>query len=93
MKTLIPILLAGALALPAMAGQIATSLDPAAGEEVMETFFRLARSEGVTVLFTSHNIEHALRYGERVLGLAGGRLALDAAARGLSRSEIGALYG
>jgi phosphonate transport system ATP-binding protein len=47
----------------------------------------------MTVLFTSHNVEHALRYGDRVLGIAGGRLVLDAPARDLSRADIGALYG
>jgi phosphonate transport system ATP-binding protein len=76
-----------------VADEPTASLDPSAGEEVMELFFRLARAEGVTVLFTSHNVDHALRYGDRVLGLAGGRLAIDADARSLARSDIGALYG
>jgi phosphonate transport system ATP-binding protein len=76
-----------------VADEPTASLDPVAGEEVMELFFRLARSEGMTVLFTSHNVEHALRYGDRVLGIAGGRLVLDAPARDLSRADIGALYG
>ena len=44
------------------------SLDPAAGEDVMDLFFRLVRDKGVTVVFTSHNVDHALRYGDRVLG-------------------------
>jgi phosphonate transport system ATP-binding protein len=76
-----------------VADEPTASLDPAAGEEVMELFFRLARSEGTTVLFTSHNVEHALRYGDRVLGLAEGRLVLDAPARELTRADVGALYG
>ena len=68
------------------------SLDPSAGEDVMELFFRLARDEGVTVVFISHNIDHALRYGDRVLGLADGRLRLDATARSLSVSDLRGLY-
>lgn len=36
------------------------SLDPSAGEDVMELFFRLVRDEDVTVVFTSHNIERVL---------------------------------
>ena len=68
------------------------SLDPSAGEDVMELFFRLVRDEGVTVVFTSHNIEHALKYGERVLGLAQGRLELDTAAASLSASDLKGLY-
>ncbi len=75
-----------------VADEPTASLDPAAGEEVMELFFRLVRSEGVTVIFTSHNIDHALRFGDRVLGLAGGRIEIDAPARDLSRSALSALY-
>ena len=40
------------------------SLDPSAGEDVMALFFRLVKDEGVTVVFTSHNIEHALRFDQ-----------------------------
>lgn len=68
------------------------SLDPQAGEDVMELFFRLVQDEGVTVVFTSHNIDHALRYGNRVLGLAGGNLKLDAAAASLKPSDLRGLY-
>ena len=68
------------------------SLDPAAGEDVMELFFNLARQNGVTVVFTSHNIEHALRYGDRVLALAKGRLHLDATAASLGANDLRGLY-
>ena len=68
------------------------SLDPAAGEDVMELFFRLVRDEGVTVVFTSHNIDHALRYGDRVLGLAQGVLKLDATAASLKSDDLRGLY-
>ncbi|MEO1292593.1 MAG: ATP-binding cassette domain-containing protein [Pseudomonadota bacterium] len=75
-----------------IADEPCASLDPAAGEDVMDLFFRLAREDGVTVVFISHNIEHALRYGDRVLGLADGRLRLDAAAAGLSSADLRGLY-
>ena len=68
------------------------SLDPSAGEDVMELFFNLVRDEGVTVVFTSHNIEHALKYGDRVLGLAQGRMRLDATAASLSATDLRGLY-
>lgn len=68
------------------------SLDPSAGEDVMELFFRLVKHDGVTVVFTSHNIAHALRFGDRVLGLAQGRLHLDATAASLSASDLRRLY-
>ena len=67
-------------------------MDPAAGEDVMDLFFALARQEGVTVAFISHNIEHALRYGDRVLGLADGQMKLDARADSLSAEDLRGLY-
>ena len=76
-----------------IADEPTASLDPAAGEEVMELFFRLVRDEGVTVIFTSHNVEHALRYGDRVLGLAHGRLEVAAPTAGLRVRDLGGLYG
>lgn len=75
-----------------IADEPCASLDPAAGEDVMDLFFKLARKEGVTVVFTSHNIEHALRYGDRVLGLADGHLKLDATAATLSAADLRGLY-
>jgi phosphonate transport system ATP-binding protein len=75
-----------------IADEPCASLDPAAGEDVMDLFFQLARENGVTVVFTSHHIDHALRYGDRVLGLAGGRLHLDATAASLNPSDLRGLY-
>ena len=75
-----------------IADEPTASLDPAAGEDVMDLFFALARQEGVTVIFISHNIDHALQYGDRVLGLAQGGMPLDARAAGLSAEELRGLY-
>ena len=75
-----------------IADEPCASLDPAAGEDVMDLFFDLARQQGVTIVFTSHNIDHALRYGDRVLGLANGRLALDRQATSLSTADLRGLY-
>lgn len=76
-----------------VADEPAASLDPAAGEEVMGLFFRLMRETGVTVLFTSHHLDHALAYADRVIGLHGGRLALDARAADLTQADLRGLYG
>jgi len=75
-----------------IADEPCASLDPASGEEVMALFFSLVRREGVTVIFTSHNLAHALSFGERVLGLAGGRLVLDAPAGDLDIARLRGLY-
>ena len=53
------------------------SLDPQTGEEVMALLLALVREEGLSLLFISHRLEHTLRFSDRILGLAGGRIALD----------------
>lgn len=75
-----------------IADEPTASLDPAAGEDVMDLFFDLARQEGVTVIFISHNIEHALKYGDRILGLADGGMPLDARADSLNAEQLRGLY-
>jgi len=75
-----------------VADEPCASLDPQAGEEVMALFMSLVKREGVTVIFTSHNVAHALRYGDRIIGLQGGRIAIDAAAKTVSAQDMAALY-
>ncbi|MEZ5666516.1 MAG: ATP-binding cassette domain-containing protein [Alphaproteobacteria bacterium] len=60
-----------------IADEPSASLDPAAGREVMDLFAALARTHGITLLFTTHDIEHALAFSDRVLALRGGRLHFD----------------
>lgn len=57
-----------------MADEPAASLDPQAAEDVMGLFQRLARDEGLTLIYTTHNLDHALDYSERVIMLKQGRV-------------------
>ena len=75
-----------------IADEPTASLDPAAGEEVMSLFFSLMRDTGVTVLFTSHNIEHAIKYSDRIVGLANGGLRLDTSSDDVGVSDLRGLY-
>lgn len=68
------------------------SLDPQAGEDVMATFDQLTREQGLTLIFVSHHLHHALGYADRVLGLRAGRLALDATAVSESIDSLRSLY-
>jgi phosphonate transport system ATP-binding protein len=68
------------------------SLDPGVGEEVMGLFSGLIRRERLTLLFTSHQLDHALAYADRVVALRAGRVVLDAPARDVSRAELRGLY-
>jgi len=68
------------------------SLDPAAGEEVMSCFLNLIRRDRLTLVFTTHNLRHALDYGDRVVGLCGGRVTIDAPAAALDLTSLRAFY-
>jgi phosphonate transport system ATP-binding protein len=76
-----------------VADEPCASLDPQAGEEVMTLFMALVKREGVTVLFTSHNVQHALNFGDRILGLQGGRIAIDAPSGEVTALDMARLYG
>jgi phosphonate transport system ATP-binding protein len=75
-----------------MADEPVASLDPSAGEEVMALFLELIRMEGLTLLFSSHNLEHAVKYSDRVLGLRRGRLELDEPSVMLDVASLRGLY-
>ncbi|WP_411991390.1 phosphonate ABC transporter ATP-binding protein [Agarivorans sp. DSG3-1] len=69
------------------------SLDPQSGQEIMELFERLVKDKGLTLFFVSHNIEHALKYADRVLGLQARKLSLDSATNTQSLQSLRAFYG
>ncbi|MEQ1943663.1 ATP-binding cassette domain-containing protein [Mesorhizobium sp. VNQ89] len=71
-----------------IADEPAASLDPATGHDVMRTFLEIAESTGTTLVFTSHDMEHALSYARRVIALKGGRVFLDAESRDLRAHDL-----
>jgi phosphonate transport system ATP-binding protein len=75
-----------------VADEPAASLDPSSGEEVMSLFRELVRGEGLTMLFTSHDLAHAIRYADRVIALRHGAIALDAPTASLDVAGLRALY-
>ncbi len=76
-----------------LADEPVASLDPAAGEEVMRLFVDLTRWRGLTLVFVSHDLDHALTYADRVIGLRGGRLTLDQPAARLDVDALRGIYG
>ena len=76
-----------------VADEPVASLDPVAGHEVMELFHQLARAEGITLLFTSHNVEQAIAYSDRVLALKRGEIVLDAPSNTLVSEDLSRHYG
>jgi len=76
-----------------MADEPVASLDPVAGEEVMELLCTLMRDQGLTLLFTTHHLNHAVTYADRIVGLRHGRVELDSPAREHLPGDLEDIYG
>ena len=57
-----------------LADEPAASLDPQAAEDVMTLFTDLVRRQGLSLLYTSHDLTHALGYSDRVVVLRAGEV-------------------
>jgi phosphonate transport system ATP-binding protein len=69
-----------------------SALDPRRAELAITTLTEQARSRGVTLVTTLHQVEVALTRFERVIGLAGGRPMFDRPAREVTRAMLERLY-
>jgi ABC-2 type transport system ATP-binding protein len=65
-----------------------SSLDPRQRAKLWELISRLAREDGTTVVFSTHDVGEAERYADRVLVLADGELLFTGSARALEE-EVG----
>ena len=61
------------------------ALDPANAESVMQLTLRFAREYGLTVMMVTHNMQHALDYGNRLLMMDAGEVILDIGAEEKAR--------
>jgi phosphonate transport system ATP-binding protein len=71
-----------------IADEPAASLDPKTGMDVMETFASIAARNGTTLIYTTHDMAHALRFAKRIVALKSGRVALDVASADLTEQEL-----
>jgi putative tryptophan/tyrosine transport system ATP-binding protein len=55
------------------------SLDPRTAPAVMEITRRLVEAGAITTLMVTHNVEHAMRYGTRLVMMHAGQIVLDVA--------------
>ena len=75
-----------------IADEPAASLDPAAGRDVMDLFSNLVRDHAITLLYTSHDMEHALGYSDRIVALRSGRVAFDRPTARLSPQDLADVF-
>ena len=75
-----------------LADEPVASLDPRLADSIMSLLHRIADEEKRTLIVALHNVDLALSYFPRVVGLRKGTVALDAEASVLSRDSLGEFY-
>lgn len=66
----------------------AASLDPKTAELVMASTLKAVRAARLTTLMVTHNMRHAIDYGDRLLMMDAGRIRLDVAGPEKSRLSV-----
>jgi phosphonate transport system ATP-binding protein len=84
-------LVQGAQAL--LADEPVASLDPASSRRVMEILRHLNEDDGMTVVVTLHQVDHALSYCRRIVALKAGKVVFDGPPQELGREALHAIYG
>lgn len=75
-----------------LADEPVASLDPESSAQVLELIGRIAREDSRTVICTLHQVELALGWSDRIVGLQAGRLVLDRPATELSLESVMEVY-
>ncbi|GAB3300752.1 phosphonate ABC transporter ATP-binding protein [Epidermidibacterium keratini] len=75
-----------------LADEPVASLDPVTGIQVIDLITRIAREEDLTVICSLHQVELALGFADRIVGLRAGKVVLDRQTSSLRREDALAIY-
>ncbi len=76
-----------------LADEPIASLDPASAENVMGTLRTINRQDGVTVIVSLHQIDHAFKHCDRIIALKDGRIVHDGDVNAITKEDLQDLYG
>jgi phosphonate transport system ATP-binding protein len=76
-----------------LADEPVASLDPKSGEDVMNLLAEIAKEEKLTVICTLHQIDFAIKYASRIIGLNEGRIVIDDKVANIDKEMLQGLYG
>ncbi|CAB5713619.1 Probable amino-acid import ATP-binding protein YxeO [Delftia tsuruhatensis] len=75
-----------------LADEPVASLDPKTARSVLQYLREATRELGIAVVCNLHQVDYAREFGDRVLGLAQGRMVYDGVPEGLDEAALGAIY-
>jgi phosphonate transport system ATP-binding protein len=76
-----------------LADEPTASLDPALTASVMDILRRINAERGLTLVVSQHQLETALAYATRIVGLRRGRLCFDGSPSAVTPAVVDAIYG
>lgn len=76
-----------------LADEPVASLDPESSDQVMALIREIAADEGLTVICSLHQVDLALSWADRIVGLRHGRVVLDTETEGLTKAQVMEIYG
>lgn len=75
-----------------LADEPVASLDPKTARLVMQYLHAATRELGITVVCNLHQVDYAREFGDRIVGLAHGRVVFDGAPSALDDAELARIY-
>lgn len=69
------------------------ALDPKTSELILQVADRIIRESGLTVLFVTHQLKDALRYGDRIIRMNEGKIMQDYDKEAKARLTLADVYG
>jgi phosphonate transport system ATP-binding protein len=75
-----------------LADEPVASLDPKTSRTVLNYLKQASRELGITVICNLHQVDYAREFGERIIGVSGGRIAFEGKAEALTDDMLQRIY-
>ncbi|WP_139693261.1 phosphonate ABC transporter ATP-binding protein [Sporolactobacillus terrae] len=76
-----------------LADEPIASLDPSSSKVIMDHLKNICETFGITVLVNLHQLDVALNYSDRIIGISSGRVVFDGMPSALTHDAIRQIYG
>ena len=75
-----------------LADEPVASLDTVSSQQVIDLLSRISREENLTILCSLHQVELAMGFADRLVGLRAGRVVLDQRTKEIAESDVLRIY-
>ena len=69
------------------------SLDPGSAKKIMDRLYKISRDLNITILMNLHQVDVAIKYSDRIIGMREGKIVYDDNAKSLKKKFVAEIYG